>query len=113
MWMKGWGAATAALVVACGLTAPGAVAAPGKKKLEPLNQYVVTGGDLQELRGEGYDLAEGGSKRGQGIVATPAQAQDLRNRGFTVTAPYGEEKAAKVAPPDPFATNPTHGFNVF
>ena len=46
-------------------------------------------------------------------MATPRQAQDLRKKGFTVTAPYGEEKAAKAAPPDPFATNPTHGFNVY
>ena len=113
MRMKGWGAATAALMVVCGLAAPMADAAPGKGKLEPLNQYVVTGGDLQQLKAGGYDLTEGGSSRGQGIVATPGQAQALRNKGFTVTAPYGEEKAAKAAPPDPFATNPTHGFNVY
>ena len=44
MRMKGWSAATAALVVACGLTAGPASAAP-RKSLEPLNQYVVKGGD--------------------------------------------------------------------
>ena len=57
----------------------------------------------------GYDLTEGGEQPGQGIVATPAQAEDLRAKGFTVTAPYGEAKTAKAAPPDPFATNPTYG----
>ena len=33
----------------------------------------------------------------------PRQAAELRAKGFTVTAPYGEAKAAKAAPPDPFA----------
>src|SRR4051794_35050427 len=110
MRMKGWSAATAALVLACGLAAP-AAAAP--KKLEPLNQYVVSGGDIGQLADLGYDLAEGGTARGQGIVATSSQAAELRAKGYTVKAPYGEAKAAVAAPPDPFATQPTHGFNVF
>src|SRR5262245_14663074 len=111
MRMKGWGVATAALVLACGLATP-AVAAP-KKKLEPLNQYLVRGGDRDALAKLGYDLTEGGSSRGQGIVAMPAQAEDLRSKGFTVTAPYGEAKAAEAAPPDPFATDPTYGWDVY
>src|SRR5689334_1500473 len=100
MRMQGWGAATAALVLACGLAAP-ASAAP--KKLEPLNQYVVSGGDQSALAGQGYDLTEGKfAKGGQGIVATPKQAAQLRAKGYTVTAPFGESKAAQAAPPDPF-----------
>src|SRR5689334_2616912 len=110
MRMKGWGAASAALVLACGLAAP-AAAAP--KKLEPLNQYVVKGGDTGLLAKLGYDLSEGGGKSGQKIVATPSQAQELRAKGFNVTAPYGEAKGASAAPPDPFATQPTHGYDVF
>ena len=111
MRKMGWSAAAAALVVACGLTAGPASAAP-RKSLEPLNQYLVKG-DVEGLSQLGYDLTEGGSKAGQGIVATPAQAEELRAKGFTVTAPYGEAKTAKAAPPDPFATNPTYGWDVY
>ena len=111
MRKMGWSAATAALVVALGLSAGPASAAP-QKSLEPLNQYLVKG-DVEQLSRLGYDLTEGGSKAGQGIVATPAQAEDLRAKGFTVTAPYGEAKTAKAAPPDPFATNPTYGWDVY
>ena len=111
MRKMGWSAATAALVVAWGLSAGPASAAP-QKSLEPLNQYLVKG-DVEQLSRLGYDLTEGGSKAGQGIVATPAQAEDLRAKGFTVTAPYGEAKTAKAAPPDPFATNPTYGWDVY
>ena len=46
-------------------------------------------------------------------MATPEQAAELRAKGFTVTAPYGEAKTAKAAPPDPFATNPTYGWDVY
>ena len=42
MRTKGLSAAAAALVVACGLTAGPASAAP-RKSLEPLNQYIVKG----------------------------------------------------------------------
>ncbi|MDA0169455.1 M14 family zinc carboxypeptidase [Solirubrobacter taibaiensis] len=111
MRTKGLSAAAAALVVACGLSAGPASAAP-RKSLEPLNQYVVKG-DVEQLSHLGYDLTEGGSKAGQGIVATPAQAEDLRAKGFTVTAPYGEAKTSQAAPPDPFATNPTYGWDVY
>src|SRR5215218_4752575 len=107
MKMKGWGATAVALVLTCGLAAP-AVAAP-QKTLEPLNQYVVKGGDMEALARLGYDLTEGASKSGQGIVATPSEAAQLRAKGYTVTAPYGEAKANSAAPPDPFATNPTYG----
>ena len=110
MRMKGWSAATAALVVACGLTAPGAAAAP--RKLEPLNQYVVTGGG-SSCRAAGLRPHRGREQSRPGHRGHARQAEDLRNKGFTVTAPYGEEKTAKAAPPDPFATNPTYGFDVY
>ena len=101
MRIKGLSAVPAALLVACTLAAP-AAAAP--KQIEPLNQYLVRGGDLSQLGQLGYDVTEGGSAKGQGVVATPKQAAELRAKGFTVTAPYGEAKTAKAAPPDPFAT---------
>src|SRR3954466_9052239 len=110
MRMRVWGAATAALLASCALAGTGQAAT---KKIEPLNQYVVRGRNQELLAKLGYDLTEGGAKNGQGIVATPAQADELRAKGFTVTAPYGETKAASAAPPDPFATQPTHGYDVF
>ncbi|MDA0179744.1 M14 family zinc carboxypeptidase [Solirubrobacter phytolaccae] len=106
----GWGTAAAVLVLASGLATP---ASGATKRLEPLNQYVVTGGDLAQLGQLGYDLTEGGSARGQGVVATPAEADELRAKGYTVTAPYGEAKTSRAAPPDPFATDPTYGYDVF
>ncbi|HET6549901.1 MAG TPA: M14 family zinc carboxypeptidase, partial [Solirubrobacter sp.] len=106
---KGWGAATAALALTCALAAP-ANAAP--KKLEPLNQYVVRGGDQQLLGQLGYDVTEGGGAKGHAVVATPAQADALRAKGFTVTAPFGEAKRAQAAPPNPFG-DPTHGYDVY
>src|SRR3982751_4716556 len=99
MRMKGWSAVPAAFLIACALVAP-AHAAP--RKIEPLNQYVVRGGDVSKLAELGYDLTEGGSANGQAVVATPRQAAELRAKGYTVTAPYGEAKAAQAAPPDPF-----------
>jgi hypothetical protein len=109
MRTKGLGAVSAALLVVCAFAAP-ANAAP--KKIEPLNQYLVRGGDLSLLGQLGYDVTEGGSANGQGVVATPKQAAELRAKGFTVTAPYGESKAAKAAPPNPF-TDPTYGYDVY
>ncbi|WP_053226018.1 M14 family metallopeptidase [Solirubrobacter soli] len=89
-----------------------APAQAAQRKIEPLNQYLVRGGDVSKLGELGYDATEGGSKNGQAIVATPKQAAELRAKGFTVTAPYGELKAAQAAPPDPFS-DPTHGYDVF
>src|SRR4051794_7272945 len=104
MRMKGWGAVSAALLVSCALVTPAQAA---QRKIEPLNQYVVRGGDVSKLGELGYDTTEGGSAKGQAIVATPKQAAGLRAKGFTVTAPYGELKTAQAAPPDPFS-DPTH-----
>src|SRR5689334_15544805 len=103
MRMRVRGVATAALVLTCAL---GGTAHAAGKQLEPLNQYVVTGGDQAKLAQLGFDLTEGGSKKGHAIVGTPAQAAELRAKGYTVTAPYGEDKRASAAPPDPFATQP-------
>ncbi|HWK24974.1 MAG TPA: M14 family zinc carboxypeptidase [Solirubrobacter sp.] len=101
--------AATALAVGLGAAAP-AGAAP--KQLEPLNQYTVRGGDPSVLGGLGYDVTEGGGASGHGIVATPAQAAALRAKGFTVTAPYGEAKAKRAAPPNPLA-DPAYGYDVF
>src|SRR3954453_6558249 len=109
MRMKGWSAVPAAFLIACALVAPAHAA---QRKVEPLNQYVVRGGDVSKLAELGYDLTEGGGAHGQAVVATPEQAAQLRAKGYTVTAPYGEAKSAQAAPPDPF-TNPTHGYDVF
>src|SRR3954453_453890 len=109
MHRKVWGAASAALVVACAFATP-AHAAP--KKLEPLNQYVVRGGDTSKLGELGYDLSEGGSAKGATIVGTPGDAHAPRAKGYKARALGKESKAAVAAPPDPF-TDPTHGYNVF
>src|SRR3954469_19229163 len=96
------GAATAALVACCAVAGPARAAGD---KIQPLNQYVVTGGDREDLAAQGFDLTEGrlGTGGGQGIVATPEQADKLRARGFTVTAPFGEMQRS-FAPPNPFPT---------
>src|SRR5256885_1857808 len=80
--------APAACALVCAFAAPATAA---QKKIEPLNQYVVKGGDPALLAQQGYDLNEGGVRGGgRGIVATPSEADALRAKGFTVTAPYGE-----------------------
>src|SRR3954471_17732923 len=107
--MKGWVGAPVAVLIACALAVPAGAA---QRKIEPLNQYVVRGGDPAALADLGYDVTEGGGKDGQGIVATPRQAAELRAKGFTVTAPYGELRAAQAAPPNPFP-DPTYGYDVF
>ena len=107
--MKGWVVAPATVLLAAALAVPAGAA---QRKIEPLNQYLVRGGDTAALADLGYDVTEGGSKDGQGIVATPAQAAELRAKGFTVTAPYGERRAAQEAPPNPFV-DPPHGHDVF
>src|SRR3954464_3567520 len=109
MHRKGWGAASAAFGGASAF-APPASGAP--KKLEPLNQYVVRGGDTSKLGQLGYDLSEGGSARGSTIVATPADADALRAKGYKVTALGKEDTVAVAAPPDPFS-DPTYGWNVY
>src|SRR4051812_613373 len=107
--MKGWVGAPVAVLIASALAVPAGAA---QRKIEPLNQYVVRGGDPAALADLGYDVTEGGGKDGQGIVATPGQAAELRAKGFTVTAPYGELRAAQAAPPNPFP-DPTYGYDVF
>src|SRR4051794_26232878 len=107
MHRKGWGAAaSAAFVMACAFATPALAA---QRKVEPLNQYVVKGGDTSKLAQLGYDLSEGGAKNGgTAIVATPAEADALRGKGYTVTALGKEDTVAAAAPPDPFS-DPTYG----
>ena len=105
MKMRGWGAAVAALLVTSTLVGPASAA---QRKLEPLNQYKVTGGDQSKLGELGYDASEGGGS----VVATPREADALRAKGYTVTPLGKENKSAVAAPPDPFS-DPTHGYNVF
>src|SRR3954463_11281327 len=105
-------AALAAAALCCAWAAPAHAAGT---KVQPLNQYVVTGGDRSKLAAEGFDVVEGRSAKGgeQGIVATAEQADSLRAQGFTVTAPYGEVKRA-FAPPNPFpATKLDYGYDVY
>jgi hypothetical protein len=109
MRVNGWGAVPVALLTMLALAAP---AAARPKQIEPLNQYVVRGGDQHLLGQLGYDVTEGGGASGQGIVATPKQADELRAKGFTVTAPYGETLTNQAAPPNPFS-DPPHGYNVY
>ncbi len=84
------------------------------RTVEPLNQYVVSGRvTTDQLARAGYDLNEVKAigKTGKlGIVATPAQAQSLRDKGATVEAL--SEARTMAAPPSPL-TDPTHGYDVF
>src|SRR3954466_2982605 len=107
--MKGWVSAPAAVLIMCALAVPAGAA---QRKIEPLNQYLVRGGDPAALADLGYDVTEGGGKDGQGIVATPKQAHYIFAKGFSVTAPYGELRAAQAAPPNPFP-DPTYDNDVF
>ena len=106
------GAWTALAVAALAFT-PAAVAK--SHQVEPLNQYLVSGkisGD--DLARQGYDMREAVTPGAHGafsIVATPAQAASLRDKGATVRAPYGLARA-KAAPASPL-TDPTHGYDVF
>ncbi|MET0603553.1 MAG: M14 family zinc carboxypeptidase [Baekduia sp.] len=84
------------------------------RTVEPLNQYAVSGRvTTDQLARAGYDLNEVKAigKTGKlGIVATPAQAQSLRDKGATVQAL--SEARTMAAPPSPL-TDPTHGYDVF
>ena len=111
---KGAGAALA-VVGLTALVAASPASAQGAKKLEPLNQYVVSGRiNPEDLARAGYDLTEGGlkgHKSGWVITATAKQADGLEAKGATVR-PLGRERTAAVAAPNPL-TPPTHGYNVF
>jgi hypothetical protein len=84
------------------------------RTVEPLNQYAVSGRvTTDQLARAGYDLNEVkaiGKSGKLGIVATPAQAQSLRDKGATVE-PLAEARKM-AAPPTPL-TDPTHGYDVF
>ena len=103
---RGWGAAVAALLCTSTLAGP-AAAAP--RKLEPLNQYKVSGGNTQSLGQLGYDASEGGAGA---VVATPAQADALRAKGFTVT-PIGRRRSPRRPRRLIRSRIPPHGYDVF
>jgi hypothetical protein len=86
------------------------------ERVEPLNQYIVTGTDaeLGSLGKLGYDVTEGADAPGRsGVVATPSQAEGLRAKGFDVAA-VGKENTTSVAAVAvaPLA-DPTWGYDVF
>jgi Zinc carboxypeptidase len=104
-----------AVVGLTALIAASPASAQGGKKLEPLNQYVVTGKiDPEDLARGGQNLTEGGLKGRKGgwvITATAREADQIEAKGATVRPLSGERRAA-VAAPSPL-TDPTHGYNVF
>ncbi len=100
-------------LVSLGLAQPSLAA----DRTEPLNQYIVTGTDaeLKTLGSLGYDVAEGADAPGRtGIVATPAQADQLEDKGYDIT-PLGKENTASVAalPAGIPLADPTWGYDVF
>src|SRR3954470_17122989 len=106
------------LCAVAGAMASLALASPAvaAERTEPLNQYIVEGtaAELGSLGKLGYDVTEGAIAPGRsGIVATPSQAEDLREQGLDVT-PVGKENttsvaAAAVAP----LADPVWGYDVF
>ena len=108
--MKGWSAAAAALLVACGLTV-GRPASP-RKSLEPLNQYVVEG-DVESLAAR---VRPDRGRSGQGRPGHRGHARAGR-RSCARRASRSRRRTGRprpqAAPPDPFATNPTYGYDVF
>ncbi|HEY7619376.1 MAG TPA: M14 family metallopeptidase, partial [Solirubrobacteraceae bacterium] len=109
--------ARAALAAAglAALVAASPAGAAGHKKIEPLNQYVVSGKvNPEDLARKGFDLTEAQvkGKRGFAIVATPSQAANLAGKGVTVRPLGRQPRTAAVAAPSPL-TDPTHGYDVF
>ncbi len=107
---RGWLAGVAAFT----LLAVGTAQAAGDRTVEPLNQYAVSGRvTTDQLARAGYDLNEVKAigKTGKlGIVATPAQAQALRDKGATVEA---LTHARTMTTPSEPLTDPVHGYDVF
>src|SRR3954447_23925067 len=84
-------------------------------RVEPLNQYIVKGTDaeLKQLQAQGYDVTEGADAPGRtGIVATPSQADALREKGFSVKSMGKEDTATAPAATIPLA-DPTWGYDVW
>src|SRR3954454_6900913 len=75
-------------------------------RVEPLNQYTVPDGDAAALGRLGYDAIEGG------IVATPAQADALRAKGFSLK-PLGKENTATAAAATIPLADPSWGYDVW
>src|SRR3954452_18367158 len=87
------------------------------ERVEPLNQYIVKGTDaeLKSLGALGYDVTEGADAPGRtGIVATPAEADELQAKGYDI-APLGKELTAtsKALAAGVPLSGPTWGPDVF
>ena len=102
MQIRGSARAACAGIAAIAATMTAAVggAQAADRTVEPLNQYAVSGRvTTDELARAGYDLTEiksiGNGKLG--IVATPAQAAALRDKGAQVQAL--SQARAMAAPP--------------
>ena len=72
--------AAAAVLIASALAV--ASSAPRRRKIEPLNQYVVSGGDQSKLGELGYDVTEGGSAKGQGVVGDAGAGRGAARQGL-------------------------------
>jgi Zinc carboxypeptidase/Immune inhibitor A peptidase M6 len=104
-----------AAVAAAALAVAVPASAAGRKTIEPLNQYVVSGKvNPEDLARKGFDLTEAQvkGKPGFAIVATPSQAADLAGKDVTVRPLGRGARTAAVAAPSPL-TDPTHGYDVF
>jgi hypothetical protein len=114
MHMRKSAGAALAVVGLTALVAASSASAQGPKKLEPLNQYVVSGKiDPEDLARAGQDLTEGGVRSHKGgwvITATAQEADSLEAKCATVRPLSGRERRAAVAAPSPL-TDPTHGYN--
>jgi hypothetical protein len=101
-------------VAALAVAGPATAQAAGGHRVEPLNQYAISGRvTADQLARAGFDLNEGKALGKHGkrvIVATPDQARALRDKGATVEALT--DARAMAAPASPL-TDPTHGYDVF
>jgi hypothetical protein len=104
-----------AAVAALAMAAPAAAQAPPGV----LNQYVVTNVDTKTLAEGGFDRTEAGWPGHPGkflVVATPAQANELRGKGATVRPLSGVSRARSRAPGRGKASPlvpPAKGYDVF
>jgi hypothetical protein len=97
-----------------------AVAGPAVAQSPPvLNQYVVTNVDTKALAEGGFDRTEAGIPGQPGkflVVATPAQANELRSKGATVRPLNGVSRQRQRTPGRSKASPlvpPARGYDVF
>src|SRR3954451_10224106 len=113
--MKAVGSSLRALVV---LAICGAAFAVPASAQAPLNQYVVSDASQKALVDAGIDRRETGAVPGRPgatvIVATPAQADQLRGRGAPVKPLTGVSKArTRGSSRARKLVQPSHGYDVF